>query len=112
MAGVSRVPDTSQPLAAALTLISDSAIWVSFLSQAPSSSSVCWRMRGFLVAELLGEGADGAVAGDLVVLDALGCGDQGRVADVRVPARLDRLLALGDQPLHRLAGLALRVAYP
>jgi len=27
------------------TLTTDSAIWVNFLSQAPSSSSVCWRMR-------------------------------------------------------------------
>ena len=40
----------------------------------------------FLLAEMLGEGADGAVAGDLVVLDALRGGDQGRVADVGIAA--------------------------
>ena len=36
-------------------------------------------------AQTLRVGADGAVPGDLVMLDALGGGDEGRVLDVRVP---------------------------
>src|SRR5688500_5453103 len=57
-------------------------------------------------AQQLGVGADGAVAGDLVVLDALGRGDQAGVADVRIGLRVDDLLAFLDQPGHRLALVA------
>src|SRR5262249_11169507 len=63
--------------------------------------------RDLILPELLGEGPDRAVAGDLVVLDALRGGDQGGVADLGVAAGVHRLVALGDQPLHRLARLPL-----
>src|SRR5579871_503095 len=61
-----------------------------------------------LFAQALREGPGTAVAGHLVVLDALGRGDQGGVLDVRVAAGANRLLALADEPLHGLAGLRLR----
>src|SRR5207237_6165932 len=55
-----------------------------------------------VVAELVSQRAGGAVAGDLVVLDALGGGDQRRVEGVRVALGADDVVALLDQPLHAL----------
>ena len=59
------------------------------------------------VAELLRKGPDGTIAGNLVVFDALGGGDEGRVLDVGFTVRVDRLIPLGDESLHGLAGFTL-----
>lgn len=62
-------------------------------------------LEDVLLLQQLGVGADGAVAGHLVVLDPLGGGDEGRIPHLRLGVLLDRLLALLDQALDGLAGL-------
>jgi hypothetical protein len=59
-----------------------------------------------LLAEEFRIGHDRIVAGDLVMLDALGVGDRGGVEDCRLLVLLDRFLDLGDQTLSRFASLA------
>src|SRR5581483_6995770 len=60
-----------------------------------------------VVAELAGQGPRRSVRRDLVVLDALRCGDERCVLRGGVPAaRLDDLFALLDEALHGLAFLA------
>src|SRR5690348_4416865 len=61
------------------------------------------------VAELVGERLRGAVARDLVVLDALCCGDQRCVLGRGVALGGDDLFALRDEPLHGLARLPRRL---
>src|SRR5206468_4318059 len=54
-------------------------------------------------AERGGEGADGAVAGDLVVLHALRGGDHRGVESIAVLVLLEDLIAFGQQAFHALA---------
>src|SRR5690606_12266375 len=68
------------------------------------------RLRELLVvlgeAEHFGEGCGGAIAGDLVMLDALRGGDDGRIAYVGLLGFLDDILAFGDQAAHRFTDYA------
>jgi hypothetical protein len=68
------------------------------------------QLGGVLAAEAKREGAGRAVAGDFVMLDALGGGDQGGVLNGRVARSLDRFLSFGEQALHGLARLGLGAA--
>src|SRR5918996_5566203 len=61
-----------------------------------------------LLAQRVGERADRAVRGDLVMLDLLRADDQGGIEDLGGLDLLDHLLGLLDQALHRLAALAAR----
>src|SRR5579864_5159842 len=65
-------------------------------------------LHGLLGAEDLRVGADGAVGGNLVMLDTLRGGDQPGIDHVGIALRLDHLLAFLDQAFHAVAGLALR----
>lgn len=62
--------------------------------------------RGAGFSEALGEGAGGAVAGHLIMLDALSGADEARVADRGVAVGIDEFLAFLDEALHGAAGLA------
>ena len=67
-------------------------------------------LLGLAVAEQFGEGAGAAVAGDFVVLDALGGGNEGGIADVIVHVLFENFLALlwlavGGQTLSLLLTL-------
>jgi hypothetical protein len=57
------------------------------------------------VTELFGECAEGAVERDLVVLRLLRRGDEAGVAGILVEAEVDDVLTLGDDALHRFAGV-------
>src|SRR3954468_2519842 len=57
----------------------------------------------FREAQLLGPGQQGAVPGDLVVLDGLSCRDQARIRSLPALERLQDLLALVDDALNGLA---------
>src|SRR3990170_5077730 len=65
-------------------------------------------IRLLLEAELSGVGADGSIAGDLVVLDVLSLVDQARVEDVLIRLLLDQLVSFLDQSLHAHALLPAR----
>ncbi len=87
------------------------AILVRFLSASLSSSSVSDSRSATLpCSSCLASVRAVPVGGDLVVLDALGGGDQRHVLGHRVAAGGDDLLGLGDQTLHGLAGLDSSVA--
>jgi hypothetical protein len=57
-------------------------------------------------AEHVGKGADAAVSGDLVVLDALRRGDDRGVERFTLVVLLEKLVALGEQAFHSLALVA------
>lgn len=58
------------------------------------------------VAEAFGKGAGGAVAGDFVMLDALGGANEASIADVGVGILADEVLAFFDEAFHGLAGVS------
>ena len=60
----------------------------------------------FFVAEVLGNGAGGAVAGDLVMFDTLGGADEAGIADGILGVFADEFGALHDEAFHGLAFVA------
>ncbi len=58
---------------------------------------------GLLFAEKVGEGAGRPIASDLVVLDALGCGDEGGIANTLIQVFIKELVSLFDQAIHAFA---------
>ena len=87
------------------------ASWLSFSSGALFFFQRLVQERCRLaVAELLGECAEGAVKGDLVVLGFLGRGDEAGVFGVLVETEIHDLLAFRDDPFHRLAGVGAGLA--
>ncbi len=95
------------PAQAAMRLLLVSATWVSFLSVAISSLE-CRIKQGHRIfqTELLGPGFQRAVAGDLVVLDRLGGGDEAGVERLGALEVLDDGLAFLDDAEDGVAGLA------
>ena len=61
------------------------------------------QVRDFCFTESLGERARRSICGDFVVLHALRCSDEFRVADCVGRIFFDRLLALFNETLHRVA---------
>ena len=59
-----------------------------------------------VVAEVLGDGAGGAIAGDLIMLYALGGADEAGIADWILGVFADELGALLDEAFHGLAFVA------
>src|SRR6185369_1900931 len=62
------------------------------------------QFEGFLVAHLLGPGADGAVGGDFVVLGFLGTGDEGGVG-FSLADFTQNFVSFGDDAFHAFAFL-------